>query len=87
MSLFNTLHSFFSSWNGSSLSLGTSGPLVNTDGTPMLDNCIDVMGKPFGVMDTSAHDCSFGSDTGMGVGMFDCGSTWDSGSGGFGDGF
>ena len=42
MSLFNTLHSFFSSWNGSSLSLGTSGPLVNTDGTPMLDNCIDV---------------------------------------------
>ncbi len=42
------------------------------------------LGKPFGVTDTSAQDCSFESDAGMGMdaGMFDFG-----GSGCFGDGW
>ena len=94
MSIFNTLHSFWSCWPDSSGAGDIPGPLVNTDGTPMLEGgCFDVMGKPFSVTDTSGHVCSFESDTGVGVGMVDCTSTWDRGavdfcgSGDLGDGF
>lgn len=46
-----------------------TGPLVNVDGTPMLNDCVDVAGKPYG--DSGS---TFNQDFGAGM--------WDSGSSG-----
>ena len=43
------------------------GPQVNVDGTPMLNDAVDVMGKPYG----DAGSLFSGTDSG---GMFDSGS-------------
>lgn len=77
MSLLNSLHSLWSSWNDASLSPNLTGPLVNIDGTPMLDSVMDILGNPFGVTDSSAHDWNAGADMGC--------DHWDSGAGSFGD--
>jgi hypothetical protein len=95
MFLFNTLRSFWASSCMDSSPYPDTGPLVNTDGTPMLDDCVDILGKPFGVTDTTAQNCGLWEDAGAGMGMFDCTNTtsWDSGasdfggSADFGDGF
>ena len=82
MSLLNTLHSLWSSWSDA------ASPRVNTDGTPMLNDAIDVMGKPFGAMDCSAHDWSTGVDMGtFGSDPWDSGCGGSDGSNGFGDSF
>jgi hypothetical protein len=93
MSLFNTLHSFWSSWHDAGPGTGPgpdlAGPLVNIDGTPMMDSFIDVLGNPYGVTDPDPHDWHAGG--GADMGMPDCGDIWNSGgsgcSGGFGDEF
>lgn len=36
-----------------------TGPMVNIDGTPMLDGYTDIKGNPFGVTDTWSQDTSF----------------------------
>lgn len=67
---------FSNAWN--SLTESTSGnsitAMVNTDGTPMLNETIDIHGNLFGVT---------GLDSAIDTGMpsFDCGSSWS------GDGF
>lgn len=87
MSLFNTLHSMWSSWYDARPVGTLNGPLINVDGTPMLNDTIDILGHPFGVTnDSSAHDWSAGAD----MGMSDSSDPWSNGSGGsngFGDGF
>ena len=66
---------FSNAWN--SLTEGTTGnsfaPIVNIDGTPMVNDSIDIHGNPFGV---TSFDSS--TDTGM---SFECGPSWS------GDGF
>jgi hypothetical protein len=71
------LFSFFSNaWT--SLPGSTSGDslahIVNVDGTPMLNESIDIHGNPFGVT-------SFDSSIDSGMSSFDCGSSFS------GDGF
>jgi hypothetical protein len=47
--------------------LPLAGPMVNVDGTPMLNDAVDVMGKPYG----DAGSLFTGTDSG---GMFDSGA-------------
>lgn len=42
-----------------------SGLLVNLDGTPMLNDAIDVTGKPYGDSGSSLSDDHGGFDSGM----------------------
>ncbi len=72
-SLFSSLLQEFASpqesSTGTSLPEGVSspfqpaGPLVNVDGTPMLDGTVDVLGKPYGDVGPSPMDSAsmFGS--------------------------
>jgi hypothetical protein len=97
MFLFNTLRSFWTSSCNDPCPYPDTGPVVNIDGTPMLDDCIDILGRPFGVTNTAAQNCGLWEDAGAAVEMFDCTNTdttsWDSGtfdfggSADFGDGF
>ena len=68
MNLFSV---FSNAWN--SLTEGTNtgdsfAAIVNIDGTPMLNESIDIHGNPFGV---TSFDSSI--DTGL---SFDCSSSW-----------
>lgn len=70
MSLSSAFSDFWNSLTSDS-SVDAFSPMVNIDGTPMLDSTIDIHGNPFGV--TDAHSPV---DTGM---SFDSGTDWSSG--------
>lgn len=83
---------FSSAWN--SLTEGATGnsfaPIVNIDGTPMANDSIDIHGNPFGVTNSSMHDCAHDWGAGADMGMPGSSDPWSNGSGGsggFGDGF
>ena len=89
MSLFSAFQSLWSYCcdNGSSCDSSITsdpvGPVVNIDGTPMLNETVDIHGHPYGVtetalfdwhatQDSSSMDCShdFGGSCGMDSGQW-----------------
>lgn len=66
MSIFNFFRSLWQSGMVSADQHGSAGLGVNVDGTPMLDDVVDVMGKPYGVSSMFDHSHDHG-------GMFDGG--------------
>ena len=68
VNLFTVFLNVWDSMTDATTSMDSLAPIVNVDGTLMLDDNIDIHGNPFGMTTT---DSSF--DAGM---SFDNGSSW-----------
>jgi len=60
MSIFDFFSSLWQSDTGSAEQRVSAGLGVNVDGTPMLDDTVDVMGKPYGVSSLFDHSHDHG---------------------------
>jgi hypothetical protein len=82
MSLFSAFQSLWSRYSNPTADFTSCGPVVNVDGTPMLNDSVDVHGQPYGMVDAlpdlhtgqdswtdGSHDFGCGSDYGDGCGM------------------
>lgn len=77
MTIFKLFNSLSSLWQGAAASTDqrqSAGLEFNVDGTPMLNDAVDVLGKAYGVSDSGFnHDHGGTFDAGMGSST---GSDW-----------